>query len=388
MTIELAPKTPQATPATSRVAAAGKQTARDAEPEGVASFLSVLDSVDSVVAADTLQLSEVAPNATDALLPAQGAAIPARVETDPGAPWVQPMVALLAQPAQTLPPESGVPATVFRPAKSLATEMSPAATVVSEFAGKKTAFAGALSGKSALDISAEAALKQEQLDAGALQGSTIQQLQVKETLPDRIHKLVQELSATGAKPADATQVFAGTTRERTQEPYSTSRSANQDAMVQVGGVQQGAGGAMGVDGVVAGAAAESMAGAFSEDVKYWVGQDLQKAEITLDGMGMDPVEVSISLQGNEAQVMFRTDEAQTRDALSNASAQLQEALGRQGLTLAGMSVGTSDSGGAQHQGGGDRSSKWRSGQVEVAADEPVTRGPTAKGAGRTIDLFV
>ncbi|WP_296510434.1 flagellar hook-length control protein FliK [Rhodoferax sp.] len=388
MTIELAPTTPQSTPATGRVAAAGKQAARDAEPEGGASFLSVLDSVDSLAATDTSPLSGVGLNPTDAPLPVQGAAISALVETDPSVPWGQPAVALLAQPAQTPQPEAGGLATVFRPVKSLVTDASPVATTASEFAGKKTAFAGALSGKSALDVSAEAALKQEQLDTGALQGSTIQQLQVKETLPDRIHKLVQELSATGTKPADATQVFAGTTRERTQEPYATSRSANQDAVVQVGSIQQGAGGAMGVDGVVAGAAAESMAGAFSEDVKYWVGQDLQKAEITLDGMGMDPVEVSISLQGNEAQVMFRTDEAQTRDALSNASAQLQEALGRQGLTLAGMSVGTSDSGGAQPQGGGDRSSKWRSGQVEVAADEPVTRGPTAKGAGRTIDLFV
>lgn len=388
MTIELAPKTPQSTPATSRVAAAGKQAARDAEPEGGASFLSVLDSVDSLAATDTSPLSGVGLNPTDAPLPVQGAAISALVETDPSVLWGQPAVALLAQPAQTPQPEAGGLATVFRPVKSLVTDASPVATTVSEFAGKKSAFAGALSGKNALDVSAEAALKQEQLDAGAQQGQAIQHPQVKEALPDRIHKLVQELSAAGAKAADATQVFSGTSRERTQEPYATSRSASQDAMVQVGGAQQGAGGAMGVDGVVAGAAAESMAGAFSEDVKYWVGQDLQKAEITLDGLGKDPVEVSISLQGNEAQVMFRTDEAQTRDALSNASAQLQEALGRQGLSLSGMSVGTSDSGGAQQQGEGDKASKWRSGRVEVVSDEPVTRVPTAQGAGRRIDLFV
>ena len=78
---------------------------------------------------------------------------------------------------------------------------------------------------------------------------------------------------------------------------------------------------------------------------YWMSSDMKNAEMKLDGFGESPVEVSISVQGNQAHVAFRTDEAQTRLALEDAGATLKDMLSKEGLNLAGVSVGTSDAGG-------------------------------------------
>jgi flagellar hook-length control protein FliK len=45
----------------------------------------------------------------------------------------------------------------------------------------------------------------------------------------------------------------------------------------------------------------------AEKVAYWISNDVQSAEMKLDGIGSDPVEVSIRMQGNEAHIAFRTD---------------------------------------------------------------------------------
>ncbi|WP_241464042.1 flagellar hook-length control protein FliK [Rhodoferax saidenbachensis] len=126
----------------------------------------------------------------------------------------------------------------------------------------------------------------------------------------------------------------------------------------------------------------------AEQVTYWISQDVQKAEMMLDGVGETPVEVSIRMSGNEAHVAFRTDESQTRDVLQNATAELKEMLGREGLMLAGVSVGASGTG---DSGGQDRKSRQGAKQalVEVAQTPSVTsRGPGVGSSGRAVDLFV
>ena len=82
---------------------------------------------------------------------------------------------------------------------------------------------------------------------------------------------------------------------------------------------------------------------------YWMSRDMKNAQMKLDGFGESPVEVSISVHGNQTHVAFRTDEAQTRLALENAGATLKDMLSREGLNLAGVSVGTSGSGGQAAQ---------------------------------------
>ena len=145
---------------------------------------------------------------------------------------------------------------------------------------------------------------------------------------------------------------------------------------------------MGMDGVVAAQSSMPLEAYVAEQVTYWIAQDVQNAELTLDGMGFSPVEVSISMQGNEAQVAFRTDELHARDAIESASEQLKDALQRQGVLLTGMSVGTSHSGDASGQG---RRPRQEGRQVVVTALAPVpvdSPVQTKIPQGRALDLFV
>jgi flagellar hook-length control protein FliK len=147
-------------------------------------------------------------------------------------------------------------------------------------------------------------------------------------------------------------------------------------------------GPMGAEGVVSSQPAFSVDAYVAERVSYWVGQDVQSAEMTLDGVGVNPVEVSITMQGNEAHVAFRTDELQARDALEHASSHLKDMLERQGVMLSGVSVGTSNTGDSAGQGRRQRSDAR---QGTVISAQPVTvddRSTARVPNGRAVDLFV
>jgi flagellar hook-length control protein FliK len=127
----------------------------------------------------------------------------------------------------------------------------------------------------------------------------------------------------------------------------------------------------------------------AQQVTYWISQDIQNAELKLDGLGKHAVEVSISMNGNEAHVTFRTDELQARTLLEGAAMHLKDLLQSEGLVLSGVSVGTSDGGDA---GGEDRKQRQGNRQagivpITVAATDP-RRMPMAGATGRTLDLFV
>lgn len=129
--------------------------------------------------------------------------------------------------------------------------------------------------------------------------------------------------------------------------------------------------------------------ALSEQVAFWVHQKTQNAELTLDRDGQ-PVEVKVSLSGNEAHVTFRSDQVQTRDALDASVAQLRDLLQREGMVLSGVTVGAS---GAGDGGAGRESSPGRQGaqhaRVQAAATEAVAGTGRAGGAGnRAVDIFV
>lgn len=127
----------------------------------------------------------------------------------------------------------------------------------------------------------------------------------------------------------------------------------------------------------------------AEQVAYWVNQKTQNAELTLNRDGQ-PVEVSVSLSGNEAHVTFRSDQPQTRELLDRSMAQLSELLRSEGLVLSGMSVGTSagqrdDGGGAERQGQRDGAR-----QVKVVAAAPAGTASLLRGGApdRAVDVFV
>jgi flagellar hook-length control protein FliK len=389
MTIEIAPKAPPAKSASSSEGTSDKKSAKEstAAHAGSPSFLALLACAENS-GAGPADAGLTTAMAADGLLP-QDTDLSSDAPLDgAGLALIDPAL-LLAQVPVAPAPEALVPA-ASGPNKAGAGQgkdgLLPLQGALESVLSKPLALQ-AKSGKAALDAAAEAA-KPALGDATATSGLQAAVAASKEVLPERVHKLVQELAASLAKPADVSTLSLGVNRERSQEAQGSPRVVTQDVSVQAWAAPQGAGGAMGVDGVVAGAAASGADGQFPEQVSYWIGQDVQKAEMTLDGLGANPVEISISMQGNEATVMFRSDEALTRDALNNASAQLQDAMGRQGVVLSGVSVGTSNSGDSQRQGSGGKPSGWKIGTVEAAADSAPGGVSRSAGSGRSIDLFV
>lgn len=131
--------------------------------------------------------------------------------------------------------------------------------------------------------------------------------------------------------------------------------------------------------------------AVAEQVAFWVHQNIQNAEMTIQHDGQ-AVEVTVSLTGNEAHVTFGSDQAETRSLLDGRVAELRELLRQEGLALSGMTVGES----AQQRQGSSESG--RSNQQGMPRQAAVVEMPASSqerpraGAGhqtdRSIDIFV
>lgn len=127
----------------------------------------------------------------------------------------------------------------------------------------------------------------------------------------------------------------------------------------------------------------------AETVSYWVTHGVQKAELMLDGLGSEPVEVHISVEGDQARVDFRSNQAEVRQVIEAAAGQLKGLLSNEGLQLLGMSVGTSGQGSAP---GDERQPKPAAArQVRVSGADAITAGsrPVANSSvGQALDLYV
>ncbi len=126
----------------------------------------------------------------------------------------------------------------------------------------------------------------------------------------------------------------------------------------------------------------------AEQVAYWLGESLQNAELTVSHDGR-PVEVSVSLSGNEAHVAFRSDQSETRELLDAGVAQLHDMLRSEGLVLSGVTVGSSGGRGAPDGEGrpprGQPGGRHGQGLVAPAA----APGRSAAGiTDRSVDVFV
>ena len=128
--------------------------------------------------------------------------------------------------------------------------------------------------------------------------------------------------------------------------------------------------------------------AVAEKLNYWVSRGVQNAELKLDAFGGGSVDVSISVNGNEAMVEFRTDQPEARRMLQDAMGHLRQMLEGEGLFLSGGFVGTSAQ---QDPGAQDRRSQA---QAVKSAPALVELRPTeaasamSRTPGRAVDLFV
>ncbi len=126
----------------------------------------------------------------------------------------------------------------------------------------------------------------------------------------------------------------------------------------------------------------------AETVSYWVTHGVQNAELKLEGFGGDPVEVSISINGDQAQIGFRTDQADVRQVLEGATSHLKELLMSEGLQLSGVSIGSSGKEGANS---GEQRQRQDAKRVLFAKTEivrPLTSRVVGSSVGRSLDLFV
>lgn len=135
----------------------------------------------------------------------------------------------------------------------------------------------------------------------------------------------------------------------------------------------------------------------AEQVSYWIGRGARNAEISVEGLAENPIHITIAMQGQEASVAFRAEQAETRQVLEDAMPHLRELLEREGLTLADVSVGHSNTGWnggsqASAQAREDAASRARVGMRQSQEDPGVPAQGSARvvplPAGRTLDLFV
>ena len=105
-------------------------------------------------------------------------------------------------------------------------------------------------------------------------------------------------------------------------------------------------------------------------------QKTQNAELTLD-QGGRPVEVRVALTGDQAHVSLRSDQLEARQLLDAGREQLQDMLQRQGLQLAGMTVGA----GGGHGAGARQNGPEPGRQVAQRTSERGGRPAGAAGGG-------
>ena len=126
----------------------------------------------------------------------------------------------------------------------------------------------------------------------------------------------------------------------------------------------------------------------ADKVSYWVTQGIQNAELSLDGFGTGPVEVSILLKGGEAHVGFRSDQPDVRQLLEGALSQLKDSLAREGVVLLGATVGGSGTDGGGRQQDQRREPGANRGGGAVKAPTEVRILAASASVGRSLDIFV
>lgn len=196
---------------------------------------------------------------------------------------------------------------------------------------------------------------------------------------------VAGLVAATPLPIDAGASTSDFYRDRTELPGSEHSGFG---ATTVGQAWTESGGAVLTDlgHRVADGMAVSPEDAVAEQVTYWLSESLKNAELTVEHAGQ-PVDVRVSLAGNEAHVAFHSDQAQTRELLTDKMEQLRELLRGEGLVLSGATVDAGTSGQTGDQGG--RSAPFGAPTTNVLAvvDKPV-QAVRRTLTSSSVDLYV
>ena len=102
-----------------------------------------------------------------------------------------------------------------------------------------------------------------------------------------------------------------------------------------------------------------------ENLRFWLQGDQQRGEVVVQRDGK-PLRVQVQMRGNQAHVVFRSDEAEVRTQLDAGLAQLGDLLAQQGLALAGAQVQSEAQPGQSHN-AAPYEGKAHQGRVQVAA---------------------
>jgi hypothetical protein len=112
--------------------------------------------------------------------------------------------------------------------------------------------------------------------------------------------------------------------------------------------------------------------AFGERVVWLVGQQIHAAEVKLNPPHLGPVEVRLSLTGQDATVSFTVTQGATRDAIEQAIPRLRELFAEQQLQIVNVDVGQRDAASQASQ--GDRWGR-AGGSPSPAPEGAVASGP-------------
>lgn len=120
--------------------------------------------------------------------------------------------------------------------------------------------------------------------------------------------------------------------------------------------------------------------AFGERVVWLVGQQIQSAEVKLNPPHLGPVEVRLSLTGQDANVSFTVAHGATRDAIEQAIPRLRELFAEHQLQIVNVDVGQRDASSQASQ--GDRRGQGSSPSAGVGTSTSATAAESVASVQR------
>jgi len=131
------------------------------------------------------------------------------------------------------------------------------------------------------------------------------------------------------------------------------------------------------------------ADALSRQVVWMVDKDAQVAELRINPPDLGPVEVRLTLSGDEASAQFVSAHAEVRNAIESAISRLREAMAEAGIQLGEATVSAESfrEQASAEQGRRDASNGYRSGTDPSIALSGATERPRASPARGLIDVF-